>query len=82
MSMMRTYYAEITAFLFDKIDLLGYFLCPDAIRIIDPEAVYCEGPGVYISHVTRGHFLRERVGTEYPHLLNAWERRSHTSREK
>ena len=30
----------------------------------------------------RGHFLRERVGTEYPYLLNAWERRSHTSREK
>ena len=29
----------------------------------------------------RGHFLRERVGTEYPYLLNAWERRSHTSRE-
>ena len=39
----------------------------------------------YIQHpasIIRGHFLRERVGTEYPHLLNAWERRSHTSREK
>jgi hypothetical protein len=35
-----------------------------------------------LSDIGRGHFLRERVGTEYPYLLHAWERRSHTSREK
>ena len=34
------------------------------------------------SFISRGHLLGERVGTEYPYLLKAWERRSHVSREK
>ena len=32
--------------------------------------------------VPRGHFLWEHVGTESPHMLKMWERRSHMSREK
>ena len=37
-----------------------------------------DNKGLY-RRMPRGHFLRERVGTEYPCPLNAWERRSQPS---